>query len=136
MRREGRVGKSCVIYALEMGFTLLNKRNGLIISTAIGCVAEDIRRSTMHTALSISTYKTKNLYTNISGIWTHWSLLIINKLSMIQLELFAKMDKQLHKTRDLINSLMTLFNSLFLIILIGDFYQFGLVSGRLLWDRP
>ncbi len=54
---------------------------------------------------------------------------------MIQLELFAKMDKQLRKAQGAIDSSTALFSGLPLIILIGDFYEFALVSGRLLWDR-
>ncbi len=68
MRGEGRVGKSRVIYALEMSFTLLNRRNKLMISLPTGCLAEGIGGSTMYTALSISTRKAKSLCTNVSGI--------------------------------------------------------------------
>ncbi len=80
---EERVGKICVIFALEMGFTLLNRRNELMISVLIKCRAEDIGKSTVHTALNISTCKGKSSYTNVSGIWAHQSSLIIHELSMI-----------------------------------------------------
>lgn len=83
MRGEGRVGKSYVIYALEMTFTLLNRKNKLMISSLTGCLAEGIGGNTIHTALSISICKAKSLYTNVSRIWTHQSLLIIDELSMI-----------------------------------------------------
>lgn len=89
----------------------------------------------MHTALSISTYKTKSLCTNISRIWTHQSSLIIDELSMIQLKLLAKIDKQLYKAQNVIISSIALFDGLFLIILIGDFYQFAPVNGHFLWNR-
>lgn len=46
------------------------------------------------------------------------------------------MDKQLYKARDAIVSSIALFVGLLLIILMGNFYQFAPVSGRLLWDRP
>lgn len=83
MRGEGEVGKSCVIHMLETGFTLLNRRNGLMILALIGYAAEGIGRSMVHTALSISTRKAKSLCTNVSGIWIHRSSLIIDELSMI-----------------------------------------------------
>lgn len=57
------------------------------------CVAEDIRRNIMYTALSINTYKIKSFYTNISEIQTYQYLLIIDKLSMIQLALLITIDK-------------------------------------------
>lgn len=103
-----------------------------MILMLIGYAAEDIGESTMHTALSISTCKAKSLCINISGIWTYQSSLIINELSMIQLELFAKMDKQLHKAQGAIFFSTILFGDLLLIILINDFYQFTSISGPLL----
>ncbi len=136
VRGEWGVGKSRVIHALEMGFILLNRRNKLMISVLTGCAAKGIGRSMVHTALSISTCKAKSLYTNISGIWIHQSLLIINELSMIQLKLLAQIDKQLRKAWGAIVSSTIVFGGLLLIILIGDFYQFASVSGHPLWDRP
>lgn len=65
---EEAVRKSRVIYVLEMGFTLLNKRNKLIISALIRYAAEGIEGSTVNSALSINTYKTKSSYINVSGI--------------------------------------------------------------------
>lgn len=61
MKGEGKIGKCCVIHMLEMDFTFLNKRNEFIISTLTGCVAKDIRKSIVYTALSINTYKIKSL---------------------------------------------------------------------------
>lgn len=83
MRGERGVKQICVIYALEMGFTLLNRKNELMISVPIGYTTESIRRSTLHIALSISTCKAKTLCTNVSRILTHQSLLNIDELSMI-----------------------------------------------------
>ncbi len=90
----------------------------------------------MHTALNISTCKVKSLYTNVSGIWTYQSSVIIYELCMIQLELLTKMDKQLCKVQSANVSSIALFGDLPLIILMGDFYQFAFVSGHLLWHRP
>ncbi len=130
VRGERGVGKSRVIHALEMGFTLLNRRNELMISAPTKCAAGGIRGSMVHTALKISTHKTKSLCTNVSGIWTHRSSLIIDELSVIQLELLAKMDKQLRKAQSVIVSSTTLFGGLLLIIVMGDFNQFVPVSGH------
>lgn len=41
VRREKRIGKSCVIYILEMGFTLLNKKNEHIILALTECAVEN-----------------------------------------------------------------------------------------------
>lgn len=55
---------------------------------------------------------------------------------MIPLWLFAAMDKQLCKAQIAIVSSITIFDSLFLVILIGDFYQFAPISDYILWDLP
>lgn len=53
---------------LEIGFILLSKRNELIILALIRYIIENIRKNTIHIALSIKTYKARSLYINISGI--------------------------------------------------------------------
>lgn len=69
MKREGRVRKSRVIHLLEIGFTLLNKKNRLIIlAMPTGCATEGIGKSIVPTTLSISICKAKNLYINVSRI--------------------------------------------------------------------
>ena len=57
-----------MIHVLEIGFTLLDRRNELMLSALMGCVAEGIEGSTVHTVLSISTYNIKSLSTNMSAI--------------------------------------------------------------------
>lgn len=54
-----------------------------MILVPIRCAAKGIRKSIVYIALSISTCKAKNLYTNVSRIWIHQSLFIIDKSSMI-----------------------------------------------------
>lgn len=125
-----------MIHALEMGFTLLDKRNELMLSVLMGCAAEGIRESMVHIALSISTCNVKSSSTNVNAIWTHRSSLIIDELSIILLGLLAIMDKQLRKARGAIVSSTALFSGLSLVILMGDFYQFAPISGYALWDLP
>lgn len=136
VRGEGELGKSRIIHALEIGFTLLKRRNELVISVPTGCVAEGIRRSTMHATLSINIYKTRRSYINISKILTDWFLLIIDKLSKINLRLFAIINIQLCKVWYIIVSSTFLFCSLFLMIFICNFYQSIPRSNYALWDLP
>lgn len=86
VRREKGIEKSRVIHILEMGFTLLDRKNELMLSTPTGCAAEDIRGSIAHIALSISTRKSKCSYTNVSRLF-------IDQLSMIHLGLLVIIDK-------------------------------------------
>lgn len=53
---------------LKIGFSLLNKRNKLIILILTRYAAESIRKNIVYIALNINTYKIKSLYTNISRI--------------------------------------------------------------------
>lgn len=134
VRREEYVAKSCVIHALKIEFTLLDKRNELMFLVPTGYAAEDIRRRTVYIAVSISTCNVKSLSTNVNAIWTHQSSLIIDVLSMIPLGLLAIIDKQLYKAQNAIVFLISLFDNLPLVILIGDFYQFTPLSDHALWN--
>lgn len=53
---------------LEIGFTLLNKRNKFIISISIRYVAKDVKKSKMHIALNINNCKIKSWYINVNKI--------------------------------------------------------------------
>ena len=134
IRGERSIGKSSVIHALEMEFTLLERKSELMFATPIGCAAEGIRGNTVYTILSINTYKAKSLYTNGSRIWIHQSLFIIDELSIIHLWLLAIMDKQLCKVQHAIVSSTALFGGQLLVILMSDYYQFASVSSCTLWD--
>ena len=47
--------------------------------------------------------------------------MIINKISMVKLEMLSNIGKQLAKARGLSNSSMIVFGGLFNVIVIGDF---------------
>lgn len=49
-----------MIHALEIGFSLLNKKNKFMILALTRYAAESIGRSIIYTALSINTYKTRS----------------------------------------------------------------------------
>lgn len=107
-----------------------------MLSAPTGCATEDIRRSIVHTTLSISTCKAKRSYTNKSRIWIQQSSLIIDELSIIHFELLATINKLLRKAQNTIVSSIALFGCLFLVVFIGSFYQFVLIKGCALWDSP
>lgn len=50
MRREKKVGKIYVIYILKIGFTLLNRKNELMISMLTRYTAKVIGGNIMHIA--------------------------------------------------------------------------------------
>lgn len=111
-----------MIHALKMRFTLLDRRNELMLSAPTGSVAGGREESTVHIILSISIYNVKSSSTNISVIWTHQSSLIIDEPSIISVGLLVTIDKQLRKAQGAIISSTALFGGLLLVILMGDFY--------------
>lgn len=60
IRVEGGVGRSRIVKAIEMRFTLLKRRKKLIIFAATGFTANDVSRSTVHTTLKVSNRARKN----------------------------------------------------------------------------
>lgn len=60
IRGEEGVRKSRVVKAIEKGFTLLSRRNELIISAPTGSAANSIGGSTIHTALGVNNRVRKN----------------------------------------------------------------------------
>ena len=129
------MGKSRVVKALELGFALLNRRAELIITAPTGCAAESIGGSTVYTALKINTRRANDNVSKISSSWTRRSALVVDEVSMIDIKLLTAMDKQLRKARGSDFSSTALFGGLPLVVLMGDFYQFALVSGHALWDE-
>ncbi len=136
VRGEGAVGKSRVVKAIEMGFTLLGRRKELVISAPTGSAANVIGRSTVHTALGVNNRAGKNYQVKINSQWLYRSSLIIDEVSMIDLKLLTSMDKQLRKAKGTNSHSTTVFGGLPLVVLMGDFYQFAPVLGRALWDHP
>lgn len=68
IRGEEKIGKSYIIHVLEMGFTLLDRKNELMLSISIGYAAKDIRRNIVYITLSINTYNVKSLSINVNMI--------------------------------------------------------------------
>lgn len=67
IKDEWGVGKSRVIKAIEMGFTLLSRRKELVISTPTSFAANRIGGSTVHTTLGVSNKARKNYQVKTSA---------------------------------------------------------------------
>ncbi len=68
-------------------------------------------------------------------MWTQRCALIIDKASMVELDMLSNIAKQLAKARDLSSESTAMFGGLPIVILMGDFYQFLPVIGRTLWEE-
>lgn len=132
IRDEGRVGKSCVVKAIELGFSLLKRRQKLMIAAPTGAAASNIGGNTIHAALSIKTPGQKA--SHLSNTWTQQTALIIDEVSMIHLNLLATIDSQLRKAKENPEDSTAFFDGLSLVVLMGDFFQFAPVGGKALWS--
>ncbi len=62
--------------------------------------------------------------------------MIVNKLSIVKMEILLNMGKQLAKACGLSSSITAVFGGLPIVIVMGDFYQFLLIAGCSLWGEP
>lgn len=62
--------------------------------------------------------------------------MIVDKISIVELEMSSNMGKQLAKARSLSNSSTAVFEGLPIVIVMGDLYQLSLIAGRSFWGEP
>lgn len=136
IRGEGGVGKSRVVMAIEIGFSLLSRKDQLVLAAPTGAAANNIGGSTIHTCLGIGVRNKQGRSQKVSSLWTRRFALIIDEISMVELDMLSNIGKQLAKARGLGNDSTAVFGGLPIVILMGDFYQFSPVVGRPLWGQP
>lgn len=62
--------------------------------------------------------------------------MIVDEISIVELEMLSNLEKQLAKARNLSNSSIVVFGDLSIVIVMGDFYQFSPIAGHLFWSKP
>ena len=134
VRGAGRVGKSQVIKAIEIGFFLLQQRDELLITAPTGAAASGIGRSTVHAAMEIKIPGRISAAPN-SNVWTRRTSLVVDEVSMISLKLLASMDSKIRLAKGDPNNSTALFGGLLLVIFLGNFFQFTPVGEKPLWDE-
>ncbi len=93
IRGQGGVGKSRVVYAIEMEYTLLSQNSDLVITAPTNTVADNIGGSTIHTSLAISVRDRHGKSNIISNLWIARYIMIVDEISIIELEMLSKMGK-------------------------------------------
>lgn len=93
IKSEGEIGKNRVVKAIEIGFILLGKRKKLVISVPTRFAANSISKNTVFTILGVINWAKKNYQIKINLQWLYCSLLIINKVNMIDLKLLISINK-------------------------------------------
>lgn len=132
IKSEDGVGKSQVIQVLEMRFIFLNRQKELVISILTDCAADNIRGNTIYIILEINTRIEKDFIIKTNTLWLQRLSFVIDKISIINIKLFILIDRQLQRAKILDMSSTLIFGRLFLIVLMGDFYQFASVIEKVL----
>lgn len=121
VRGEGGTGKTRVVKAIELGFSLLDRREELIITAPTEAAASNIGGSTVHAAMSIETPGRRT--PTLSNTWSSRTALIVDDISMVSLKLLGSMDSQIKKAKRMDANSSALFGGLSLVVLLGDFFN-------------
>src|SRR5579871_6963858 len=135
---EGGVSKSQVIKAIVVGMDLILRKNEVILMAPIGAAADNIDGNTCHMALGISIARTpkSTISPRIRKLWSKKTIIIIDKVSMIDLSMLNTINSQCKIARCLDRGTPDLFGGLPIVIFMGDFYQFPPIKGLPLWKEP
>lgn len=106
-----------------------------MLATLTGAAVSNIEGSTIHFCLEIGVRNNQGKSNKVSSIWTKRCALIIDEVSMVELDMLSNMAKQLAKARGLASESTAMFEGLPIVILMGDFYQLPPIIGRPLWDE-
>lgn len=135
---EGGTGKSFVVRALKAVLTLLQREHEIIVTAPTGCAADNIDGNTYHTALGLSfdNQPRKSPLRRIQRLWSNKTIMVIDEVSMVDLQTLAKINRQCNIARSLSAQSSELFGDMPVILFMGDFYQFPPVRGLPLWRQP
>ncbi len=97
-----------------------------------GAVTANIGGVTIHGAVSIDD-RIQKQQRLAKGPWQNRLALILDEISIVSLKLLSIVDIRLSQAKDKTNNETTVLDSLALVIVMGDFYQFAPVVGRSLW---
>ena len=107
----------------------------LVITAPTGAATDNISGSTIHICLDIAIRSRHGKLNTLSTLWTAQSVMTVDEINMLELEMLSNMAKQLAKARDLSNNSTAVFGSLPIFIVMGDFYQFPSIIGHPLWEE-
>ncbi len=139
IRSEGGVGKSQLIKAISRAYDIIGKSDSIFITAPTRVTADNISGSTLHIALGINTQKTKEIVKNqkkMEKIWRNKIVVVIDKMSMVSLNLLTTVDLHLGKAKASHENSSAVLSGLPVVIFLGDFFQFCPVTRRSLWEVP
>jgi hypothetical protein len=135
---EGGTGKSRVIKAIELGYTLLRRKQEVVLMAPTGTAAHNIGGRTIHTALGIdiNDLPRTNLGSYIPALWRDKTIMIIDEISMVSLTMLTTINQQCNRIHAIQQDSTAIFGGLPIVIFLGDFCQFPPVRGFAFWQSP
>jgi hypothetical protein len=135
---EGGTGKSRIIKAIVTAMRILKREHEVILMGPTGASADNIGGNTIHTALgmSIGAKQNRTPPQRIQRLWASKTIMIVDEISMVDLQTMAKMNNRCKVARSLSPDSPELFGSLPIVVLTGGFYQIPPVKGLPLWRQP
>lgn len=119
---ESRIDKSQVINVIELGFSLLSCRADLVLAAPIRAIASNIKKSTIHTYLGIGVRNNQKNTNKVSRMWIQRYALIIDEVTMVELDMLSNIAKQLVKAKGFISESTAIFGKLLIVILMEDIH--------------
>lgn len=126
LRGEGGTGKSVVLRTLIKALEGKGYRGRLQMTATSGCAAAQVDGITVHSAMGLFGDGRKSMSGAKAAIWKDADILVIDECSMMPGTLLCKIHEQLQAAREQPDAD---FGGMPIVILCGDFYQFGPVTG-------
>ena len=103
----------------------------------LGSTRHWFRKRLYHTALGLSFGKRISKVANqrIQRLWSNKTIMIIDEISMMDLQTLANINRQCSIARSQESESSELFAGLPVVMFMGDFYQFPPVKGVPLWGK-
>lgn len=132
---EGGTGKTRVIEAIELGYELLQRKTELLLMAPTGSAAYNIGGRTIHNALAltISDKPRENISSQIYSLWKGKSIMIVDEISMVSLEMLNIVNDQCNKIQALRRDSTAILGGLPIVVFMGDFHQFPPIRALPLW---
>lgn len=135
---EGGTGKSRLIEAVELGLSSLQRWNELMLVASTGSAAAEVHDQTYHSALGLAVHGKKDRppSNRTQNLWRGKTIMIIDEISIVDAGILARINRQCNSVMPPCDDATVVFGGLSIVILAGDFHQFGPVNAALTWATP
>ena len=121
---KDEINKSQIIKIIIANMNLIFWKDEIILMMLIEAAIDNIDENIYHITLNINLVKKQNLTvsSHIRKLWSNKIIMIINEISMMNLNMLSKINNQCKIIKFLNRSSSDLFDELLTIIFMRDFY--------------